>query len=122
MDRFDFEAAITMHRAWKMKFHLAIDSIRGSDYDTEPLGDADACPLGRWLAGNAGELEGNLTAAELIAIHADFHRRSEDIARAIRSGRIVHLADPAVVEFSVLSERIEDLLQRLRSDLGPPPA
>ena len=42
MDRFDFEGAIAMHKAWKMKFHLALDRISGADYDTRPLAAAIA--------------------------------------------------------------------------------
>lgn len=118
MDRFDFEGAIAMHKAWKMKFHLALDRISGADYDTRPLGDAAECALGRWLAANAGELAAFAAARELPDVHREFHRRSEQIAADIRDGRIVQLGDLAIVEFGVLSEKIEGLLLQLKKDVG----
>lgn len=117
MQKLDFDSAIAMHRAWKMKFHLAIDNIRGGDYDTRPLGDDAQCALGQWLAANAGELKDFASAGVLMAIHQDFHQRSESIADAIRQGRIVHLRDKAIVDFGVLSEKIESLLLQLKAEL-----
>lgn len=117
MQVFDFDSAITMHKAWKMKFHLAIDAIRASDFDVQPIGDAAHCALGQWLAANAGELEPFDTARELLAVHRDFHRRCEAIADAIRKGQVIRLDDEAVVEFGVLSEKIEAMLLRLKEEL-----
>jgi hypothetical protein len=117
MQKLDFDSAITMHRSWKMKFHLAIDNIRSGDYDPRPLGDDAQCALGQWLAANAGELKGFASAAELMAVHQDFHRRSESIADAIRQGRIVHLQDQTIVDFGTLSEKIESLLLQLKDEI-----
>jgi len=117
MQAFDFEQAITMHRSWKMKFHLALDRVQGRDFDTQPIGDAAQCSLGRWLAANAGELQAYASARELLTVHEEFHRQAQSIADAIRSGRIVRLSDKFIIEFGVLSGRIEDLLSRLRTDL-----
>jgi|GEM_PF-1132011 hypothetical protein len=117
MQAFDFEQAITMHRSWKMKFHLALDRVQGRDFDTQPIGDAAQCSLGRWLAANAGELQAYASARELLTVHEEFHRQAQSIADAIRSGRIVRLSDKFIIEFGVLSGRIEDLLGRLRTDL-----
>ena len=117
MQKFDFDGAVTMHRSWKMRFHLALDAIRSPAYDTQPLGDDAQCPLGQWLAANAGELGRFESARELLAIHHDFHQRSESIADEIRMGRIVHLNDTAIAEFSDLSEKIEILLLRLKADV-----
>ena len=117
MQTFDFDGAVTMHKSWKMRFHLALDAIRSADYDTQPLGDDSGCPLGQWLAGNVGELEKFESARELFAIHRDFHRQSELIADDIRMGRVVHMSDTSIAEFSVLSEKIEALLLRLKKDV-----
>ncbi len=117
MQTFDFDSAVTMHRSWKMRFHLALDAIRSPAYDTQALGDDAQCPLGRWLAANADELRCFESARELLVTHRDFHQRSESIADDIRMGRIVHLNDKAIVEFSDLSERIENLLLRLKTDV-----
>ncbi|OHC63193.1 MAG: hypothetical protein A3H93_01715 [Rhodocyclales bacterium RIFCSPLOWO2_02_FULL_63_24] len=117
MQVFDFDSAIALHKSWKMKFHLAIDAIRSSDFDIQPIGDDARCGLGQWLAANAGELEQFDTAQELLAVHRDFHRRCESIADAIRTGKVVRLNDTAIVEFGVLSEKIEALLLRLKEEL-----
>lgn len=119
MNPFDFDEAITRHRAWKMKFHLAIDRIRGSDFDARPLGDDSGCALGEWLAANAGELQAFASARELAGLHKEFHHRSEAIAKAISSGGIVRLDDQAIVDFGDLSEKIEGLLARLRDEVRP---
>ncbi|WP_084207364.1 CZB domain-containing protein [Sulfuritalea hydrogenivorans] len=117
MQAFDFDSAITMHRAWKMKFHMALDTIRGKDFDTQPIGDEARCSLGQWLAANARELEGYGATRELLAVHQEFHRQSESIADAIRNEKIVNLTDQAIVGFGVLSARIEALLQQLEKEI-----
>jgi hypothetical protein len=117
MQKFDFDGAVTMHRSWKMKFHLALDTIRGRDFDTQPIADDAQCALGHWLSANAGELEGFASARELMTVHREFHRQSASIADDIRNGRIVRLTDKPIVEFGALSEKIEALLLQLKQDV-----
>ena len=119
MQAFDFDNALTMHRAWKMKFHLALGSVQGKDYDTQPIGDAAHCSLGQWLAANAGELAGSAAAGKLLPVHEEFHRQSKTIADEIRQGRILQMTDPAIVAYLALSEKIEDLLLQLKAELQP---
>ena len=117
MQEFDFDNALTMHRAWKMKFHLALDKVSGRDFDTQPIGDAAQCSLGHWLEANAGELESFASARDLLQVHEEFHRQSKSIADDIRNGRIRHITDRAIVEFGVLSGKIEALLLQLDAEL-----
>lgn len=117
MQAFDFDDALEMHRAWKMKFHVALGNVRSEDYDTAPIGDAGSCSLGRWLAANAAELAGHGPVARLLAVHEEFHRQSKAIADDIRSGRILAMTDPAIVAYLALSEQVEDLLLRLKAEL-----
>lgn len=117
MQAFDFDNALTMHRAWKMKFQLALGRVQGKDYDTGSIGDAANCSLGLWLAANAGELTGSATATELLPVHEEFHRQSKTIADEIRSGSILVMSDPAIVAYLALSSRIEDLLLMLKAEL-----
>lgn len=119
MQAFDFDGALDMHRSWKMKFHLALDAIRGPEFDARPLGDEARCSLGQWLAANAGELDRYPSARDLMAIHQEFHRQAEAIATAIGSGDIVQRSDPAIVAFGALSARIEAALQQLKKDIQP---
>lgn len=120
MQDFDFESALTMHRAWKMKFHIALGRVQGEDFDTRPLGDAVQCGLGRWLAANAGEPSRSPTVAELLPVHEQFHQESKAIADAIREGRILRMDDPAIGAYLTLSTRIEGLLLKLKHELQPP--
>lgn len=117
MQAFDFDNALTMHRAWKMKFHLALGSVQGKDYDTALIGDAAQCSLGQWLAANAGELAASATAGKLLPIHEEFHRQSKAIADEIRQGSILQMTDPAIAAYLSLSEEIEDLLLKLKAEL-----
>ena len=119
MQAFDFDNALTMHRAWKMKFHLALGSVQGKDYDTVPIGDAAQCSLGQWLAGNAGELAGSPATGKLLPVHEEFHRQSRAIADEIRQGRILVMTDPAIVAYLALSAEIENLLLQLKAELQP---
>lgn len=119
MQSFDFDNALTMHRAWKMKFHLALGSVQGKDYDTQPIGDAAHCSLGIWLAANAGELQRFAAAQELLIVHEEFHRQSKAIADDIRSGKILPMSASAIAAYLSLSERIEDLLLQLKAHLQP---
>ena len=119
MQDFDFDNALTMHRAWKMKFHLALDKVQGRDFDTAPIGDAAQCSLGMWLAANAGALTRSSAATRLLPIHEEFHRQSKAIADSIREGRILKMDDPAIIAYLDLSNRIEDLLLQLKAELRP---
>lgn len=114
---FDLANALIMHRAWKMKFHIALGRVQGEDFDSRPLGDATRCQLGHWLDANAAALRAFPAALELLPVHEDFHRQSRAIADAIREGRILHMDDPAIVAYLDLSTRIEGLLQRLKNEL-----
>jgi hypothetical protein len=117
MQPFDFDNALDMHRAWKMKFHVALGSVHGKDYDTAPIGDAASCRLGEWLADNADELAGFAIVPRLLAVHDEFHRQSKSIADDIRSGSVLELTDPAIVAYLSLSAQIEELLLQLKDQL-----
>lgn len=117
MQGFDFDHALTIHRAWKMKFQLALGSVSNRGYDTQPIGDAAQCSLGQWLAANAGELAGYVSAQELLKVHEEFHRRSKSIADDIRNGKILQMSDQPIVDYLALSGKIEALLERLDGDL-----
>lgn len=117
MQDFDFDNALSMHRAWKMKFHIELGRVQGEDFDTRRLGDATQCDLGRWLDASARELESSATVAELRPVHAEFHRQSQAIADAIRQGRILHMSDPAIGGYLDLSARIEGLLMKLKQEV-----
>lgn len=119
MLEFDFDKALTMHRAWKMKFHIALGRVQGEDFDTRPLGDAGRCELGQWLGANAEALGALPAATRLLPVHEEFHRQSQAIADAIREGRILQMSDPAIVAYLELSTRIEELLLQLKHELRP---
>jgi hypothetical protein len=115
MQSFDFDNALDRHRAWKMRFQIALGSVQGEDYDTAPIGDAASCSLGKWLAANADELAGHAAAARLLPVHEEFHRQSKAIADELRSGSVLVLTDPAIVAYLSLSAQIEELLRQLRA-------
>lgn len=117
MQDFDFDHALTMHRAWKMKFHIALGRVQGEDFDTRPLGDATQCDLGRWLVANATDLKDSPAVANLLPVHEEFHRQSKAIADAICEGRILHMNDAAIGAYLELSTRIEGLLLKLKQEL-----
>ena len=119
MPDFDFDRALTMHRAWKMKFHIALGRVHSEDFDTRPLGDASQCELGRWLQANALALGSSQAVANLLPVHEEFHRQSQAIADAIREGQILHMTDPAITAYLELSTRIEGLLLELKHELRP---
>ena len=117
MQDFDFDNALTMHRAWKMKFHIALGRVQGEDFDTRPLGDATQCDLGRWLTANAAELKSSPAVTNLLPVHEEFHQQSKAIADSIREGRILHMSDPTIGAYLELSETIEGLLLKLKHEI-----
>lgn len=117
MQAFDFDNALDQHRAWKMRFQIALGSVHGKEYDTAPIGDAGNCSLGQWLAANADELAGHAAATRLLPVHEEFHRQSKAIADQLRSGTVLVLTDPAIVAYLSLSARIEELLLQLKDQL-----
>ena len=116
---FDFDKALTMHRAWKMKFHIALGRVQGEDFDTRPLGDATRCALGCWLSANDEALRASPAATDLLPVHEEFHRQSQAIADAIREGHILRMDDPVIAAYLELSTRIEELLLKLKHELQP---
>ncbi|MFN3303689.1 MAG: methyl-accepting chemotaxis protein [Roseateles sp.] len=85
-DDFDFNAAITAHRDWKVKLRKAIADKARLDADT--ICRDDQCVLGRWLHGDGQRRWGNRpTFVDLIAKHAEFHQTAAAVARQINQGQ-----------------------------------
>ncbi|MFZ5446444.1 MAG: CZB domain-containing protein [Myxococcota bacterium] len=82
----NLDNAIDAHAQWKIKLRTAIRTRQPLDADT--IAKDNVCELGKWLHGEAKERYGATPAwAELLQLHATFHRAAAEVAKAISAGK-----------------------------------
>jgi hypothetical protein len=110
MQDFDFDSALTMHRAWKMKFQHGAGPRpgRGLRHAVRSAMPRNAA-LGRWLAANAGELSASPAVASCCRRTTSSTVSPGPSPTRSASGLILRMNDPAIVAYLDLSERIEAL-------------
>ncbi|MEZ5661705.1 MAG: CZB domain-containing protein [Burkholderiaceae bacterium] len=82
----DLQKAIAAHGEWKMKFRTAIADK--AKLDAAAISTDNACPLGKWLHGEAKIKFGKMgTYGKCLAEHAAFHKLAGQVATAINAGQ-----------------------------------
>lgn len=81
----DLSNALEAHAEWRYRLRAAIVGKRR--LDAEMVARDDACPLGKWLHGEAKEQYWALKSYErCVAEHARFHAQAGKVAEAINAG------------------------------------
>jgi len=82
----NLDKAISAHADWKMKFRNAI--AKQEKLDDATIRVDNACPLGKWLHGEAKAAHGKLASyGNCLKKHAAFHREAGKIAALINAGK-----------------------------------
>jgi methyl-accepting chemotaxis protein len=81
----DLSKALEAHAEWRYRLRSAIANKRRLDAQT--VARDDACPLGKWLHGDAKASYSHLTSYERCVVeHARFHVEAGRVAEAINAG------------------------------------
>jgi hypothetical protein len=81
----DFHEAIVAHTKWKIRLFQGIRG-RGQLPEAVEIARVDQCDLGKWLAGEGAQYASYSSHREVLAAHAEFHRRAAEVARTLKSG------------------------------------
>ena len=115
---FDFDAAISAHREWKVKLRGAIAAH--GQLDADKVCQDNQCPLGKWLHGPGGATWGGKPSfVALVDKHAEFHRTAGEVARRINAGDY-EFAERLIgsgSQFATVSSEVSTLLTRAKRGL-----
>ncbi len=81
----DFDEAIQVHAAWKIKLSAYLRKADGSLNSGEVRSD-NRCALGQWLYGEGRKHASTLEYQTLISEHAKFHRAAADVIDKANKG------------------------------------
>lgn len=82
----NLDTAISAHADWKLKFRNAI--AKKEKLDDAGICVDHACPLGKWLHGEAKAAHGKLASyGNCVKKHAAFHQEAGKIAKLINAGK-----------------------------------
>lgn len=80
--------AITAHVNWKLRIHALISGRLPEKLDPSTIARDNLCELGKWLHSDAEKADlHEPQRAELLAIHADFHRETARIVKEFYAGK-----------------------------------
>jgi methyl-accepting chemotaxis protein len=106
--------AITAHVNWKLRIHTLLTGKLPDKLDPQSIARDNVCELGKWLHSDGRNEIPKAQHAELLAIHADFHKEAARIVGEFYAG---HNVGPEVIEmnstFGKLTTRIVGILSKL---------
>jgi hypothetical protein len=82
----DFDSAILAHVNWRARLLRAINGKSNETLDPAVI-ESDGCPLGQWLRAEGKVLSADPGYAELVRMHAEFHRAAATVVRQVQGGR-----------------------------------
>jgi hypothetical protein len=110
----DRREAITAHVNWKLRIHALLSGKLPEKLDPSTIVKDNVCELGKWLHSDGMNTMSGPQHAELLAVHAEFHREAARIVRETYSGRKIGF--DAIVPnslFGNLTTRIVGILSRM---------
>lgn len=118
--KFEIEAALQAHSAWRKHFR---DYLNGkASFDVTTAGASDQCQFGKWLGNEGHRLMPPKRQGEIHAAHDEFHRVASEILQKIKEKRYAEVR-AAIASDGVLnlaSARLSELL--LMASLHEAPA
>ena len=106
--------AIAAHVNWKLRIHMLLSGKLPDKLDPSTIDRDNVCELGKWLHSDGRSAMLAPQHAELLGIHAEFHREAARIVRETYAGRKIGLdvIDPNSL-FGKLTTRIVGILSRM---------
>ncbi|MBK6909207.1 MAG: CZB domain-containing protein [Rhodocyclaceae bacterium] len=111
--RFDFEAAMNAHMAWKGRLRDFIQG-RGEALDPAVISCDDQCALGKWIYGDGRALSHHRHYGELKRHHAEFHQCAGDVVKAQVDGQIERALELMSSQFGLKTAQVIRSLTALR--------
>ena len=108
------KGAILAHANWKLRIHTLLTGRPTEKLDPAIVARGNECDLGRWLLSNAKNVIPRAQHAELLSVHADFHREAARIVREAYAGQ--GLGREAIEQdtaFNKFTTRIVGILSKL---------
>ena len=117
----DFDAMISAHTQWKVRFRKLVDTP-GERLDADAVGKDNQCELGKWLYGEGTQHERLGEYNELKAKHARFHLAAADVIRSLNSGasaKAEEMLDPLSGGFGRAASDCVNAIVALRNQVKP---
>jgi hypothetical protein len=112
--KFEIEAALMAHSAWRKHFR---DYLNGkSSFDVSTAGDSHRCQFGNWLDNEGYRLMPSKRQDEIRAAHDEFHRIAAEIVQKIAEKRFVEVRADISSDGALnrASSRLAELLLKAR--------
>ena len=106
--------AITAHVNWKLRIHTLLVGKLSEKLDPATIVRDNVCELGKWIHTDGKKQIPGAQHAELLAIHADFHRETARIVGEFYAGHKIGLeAIEMDSVFGKLTTKIVGILSRI---------
>jgi hypothetical protein len=106
--------AISAHVNWKLRIHTLLSGKLPEKLEPTTIARDNVCELGKWIHGDGKKQISGAQHAELLAVHADFHREAARIVGEFYAGHKIGLE---VIDmestFGKLTTRIVGVLSRM---------
>lgn len=83
--------AISAHVNWKLRIHALLTGKLPEKLDPSLITRDNVCELGKWLNSDGKQEIPSALHAELLAVHADFHREAARIVGGFYAGHKIGL-------------------------------
>jgi len=83
----DFDEALNAHAQWKLRLLTFINGASKEPLDPKVVGRDDQCGLGKWIHGEAKVHSALPEYAQLVEIHARFHKAAATVLNSHLSGK-----------------------------------
>lgn len=81
----NFDDAISAHIKWKARLNRFIDGTGGERLDSATVCKDNLCDLGKWIYGEGAKYKSASHYGDLVAKHANFHRRAAEVVEKVES-------------------------------------
>jgi hypothetical protein len=108
------KSAILAHANWKLRIHSLLSGRSIEKLDPAIVARSNECDLGRWLLSDVRNVIPRAQHAELLTVHADFHREAARIVREAYGGQdLGRKAMEQDTAFGKLTTRIVGILSKI---------
>ncbi len=116
---FDIDAAIIDHETWRERLREQLSGANATPIDKDEIGNPEANPLGRWLAGRGQEMLGHYPAFQiLVARHLYFHTQALQVVELAQAGEYDQALRVFQGGYRHASNQVVLLLKQLKRDLA----
>ena len=106
--------AISAHVNWKLRIHTLLSGKLPEKLDPSAIARDNACELGKWIHSDGKKEIPSALHAELLAVHAAFHREAARIVGEFYAGGKIGLESIEMDSaFGKMTTKIVGILSRI---------